>query len=180
MRPLFQARVTVTAERIEDSEAERFQPLLERCEDFFRRCYGRPARPDEGRQLPLERPPGLPPGAGHLIAVSDASGQWVGVLEGLQGYKKPQEAYLGLMLLAPHVRGLGLGAAVLRGYEDWLRAEGMQELRVGVSEPNTSALRFWRRMGFEDEEWVGPLQYGELSYRVLRMRKTLTSPAASP
>ncbi|GEN08796.1 L-amino acid N-acyltransferase YncA [Myxococcus fulvus] len=179
MHPLFHLG-DVTAHRIDDAEAERLQPLLERCEDFFRLCYGRPARADEARQLPLERPPGVTPEQGHLLALVDPTGAWVGLFEGLQDFPTRGEAYLGLLLLEPGTRGRGLGAGLLAGYEDWLRASGQQVLRVGVSEPNPAALRFWTREGFQAETWVGPLTQGELSYRVLRMRKTLTAPAATP
>ncbi|WP_141323034.1 GNAT family N-acetyltransferase [Myxococcus sp. AB025B] len=179
MHPLFQSG-DVAAHRIDDAEAERFQPLLERCEDFFRLCYGRPARADEARRLTLERPPGVTPEQGHLLALVDSTGAWVGIFEGLRDFPTRREAYLGLLLLEPGTRGRGLGAGLLAGYEDWLRASGQHVLRVGVAEPNPAALRFWTREGFQPETWVGPMALGELSYRVLRMRKTLTAPAATP
>jgi len=178
MRPLFHAGA-LAATRVPDEEAGRFQPLLERCDDFFLRCFGRPAREDEARRMPLERPGGVTPERGHLLALEDASGAWVGILEGIQDFPAPGEWYLGLMLLAPQARGAGRGAAAFRGYEDWVRAEGARVLRVGVAEPNPDARRFWERMGFEAEAWVGPLAQGTLTYRVLRMRRTLAPGATS-
>ncbi|MFP2961738.1 GNAT family N-acetyltransferase [Myxococcus sp. 1LA] len=179
MRPLFQAQ-DITATRVTDADVALFQPLLERCDDFFLRCNGRPARPDEALQMPQERPPTVPPEHTHLVALWDARGQLVGILEGLSHYPSPDAWYLGLMLLVPEVRGQGRGAAVVRGYEDWVRAEGGQVLRLGVAEPNPSALRFWTRMGFQEEQWVGPVTQGLLSYRVLRMRKPLRAAATTP
>ena len=172
MAPLFQA-ADLTAERVADADVELFQPLLERCEDFFQRCYGRPARPDEAKQMPGERPPGLSPERGHLVALKDASGGVVGILEAVSDFPSEREWYLGLMLLAPEVRGHRRGEAVIRAYEDWLRSQGALLLRLGVAEPNPSALRFWTRVGFHEEKWVGPLEQGLLTYRVLRMSKPL-------
>ncbi|MCP3141392.1 GNAT family N-acetyltransferase [Pyxidicoccus xibeiensis] len=172
MSPLFQA-MDLTAERVSDADVDLFQPLLVRGEDFYQRCYGRPAREDEARQIPLERPPGVGPERGHLVALRDARGHLVGILEGISDFPNPGEWYLGLMLLAPEVRGQRRGEAVIRGYEDWLRREGARLLRLGVAEPNPDALRFWTRVGFREEVWVGPLEQGLLTYRVLRLSKPL-------
>ena len=51
--------------------------------------------------------------------------------------------------------------------------QGVRLLRLGVAEPNPEALRFWTRVGFCEEKWVGPLEQGLLTYRVLRMSKPL-------
>jgi len=178
MRPLFLA-ADLTAERVSDDDVDLFQPLLERCEDFYQRCFGRPARPDEARQIPLERPPGVGPERGHLVALRDAEGVLVGILEAVSDFPSPDEWYLGLMLLGPEARGRGRGEAVIRGYEDWLRGQGARLLRLGVSEPNPAARRFWTRVGFRDETWVGPLEQGLLTYRVLRMSKPLVAAEAT-
>jgi GNAT superfamily N-acetyltransferase len=176
MSPLFQA-ADLTAERVVDAEVDLLQPLLERCEDFFLRCYGWPPRPDEARQQLLERPPGLGPEQGHVVALRDSRGTVVGMLEAVSDFPAPGEWYLGLMVLAPEVRGHKRGEAVVRGYEDWLRGQGARLLRLGVAEPNPDALRFWTRMGFREEKWVGPITQGVLTYRVLRMSKPLGAAA---
>ncbi|NMO21775.1 GNAT family N-acetyltransferase [Pyxidicoccus fallax] len=170
MSPLFQA-ADLTAEHVPDADVELFQPLLEHCEDFFLRCYGRPANPDEAKVMLTERPPTA--GGGHLTALRDSGGKWVGILESVFDFPAPAEWYLGLMLLAPEVRGHGRGEAVIRAYEAWLRGQGARLLRLGVAEPNPDALRFWTRMGFREELWVGPIKQGVLEYRVLRMSKAL-------
>jgi GNAT superfamily N-acetyltransferase len=172
MSPLFQA-ADLTAEPVADADAELLQPLLERCEDFHRLVFGRPARPDEAKLLPLDRPPGLPPEQGHILALRDAGGALVGVLEGIRDYPARDEWYLGLMLLAPEARRQRRGEPLIRAYEAWVRSQGARLLRLGVSEPNTAAHRFWLRVGYREEQWVGPLKMGELTYRVLRMTKPL-------
>lgn len=172
MNTLFQA-ADLTAERVSDADADLFQPLFERCEDFFQLSYGRPARPDEARRMPLGRPPGLGPERGHLLALRDAGGGWVGIIEGISDFPSPGEWYLGKMLLAPEARGHGRGAAAVRGYEDWLRGQGARLLRLVVAEQNPEGQRFWTRMGFREELWEEPQQKGLISYRMLRMAKAL-------
>ena len=163
----------LTAERVADVDVECLQPLLARCEDYHQLVYGRPATEDEARRMPLDRPPGLTPEQPHLLALRDMHGRSVGVLEGLRDYPSPGEWYLGVLLLAPEVRGQGRGEAVLRAYVDWMRAEGGRLLRLAAVEQNEAGRRFWARMGFQEEKWVGPLEQGLRMNRLVRMTRTL-------
>ncbi|RKH23929.1 GNAT family N-acetyltransferase [Corallococcus praedator] len=163
----------LTAEQIPDAETEALQPLLERCEDFHQLSYGRPALVDQARRIPAERPPNLTPGQGHLFALKTAAGDVVGLLEALRDFPAPGEWYLGILLLAPEVRGQGRGEGVARAYEGHVRAQGGRLLRLAVLEQNEAAHRFWTRMGFQPEKWVGPLEQGLKQNRLLRMTKAL-------
>ncbi|RKG84748.1 GNAT family N-acetyltransferase [Corallococcus sp. CA049B] len=162
-----------TAEPVDDSETHVLQPLLDRCEDYHQLAYGRPALPDQARNIPNERPPTLAPGQGHLFALRDAQGGLAGMLEALRDFPAQGEWYLGLLLLAPEARGQGRGEAVLNAYADYVRANGGQLLRVAVVEHNEVARRFWTRMGFQPEQWVGPIEQGLRWNRVLKMTKAL-------
>lgn len=163
----------LTAEHVPDAEAECLQALLERCEDFHQLAYGRPALPDQARQIPTGRPPELAPGQGHLLALRTATGNVVGMIEALRDYPALGEWYLGILLLAPEVRGQGRGEAVVQAYESHVRAAGGRLLRLAVLEENEAAHRFWTRRGFQPEKWVGPLEQGLKLNRLLRMTKQL-------
>ncbi|WP_223635233.1 N-acetyltransferase [Corallococcus sp. EGB] len=172
MSVVFQAGDLV-AEVVPDAETAVVQPLLERCEDYHQIAYGRPALPDQARNIPSERPPGLAPGQGHLLALRDAQGNLAGMLEALRDFPAQGEWYIGLLLLSPEARGRGRGEAVLSAYEDHVRANGGRLLRVAVVEHNTVGRRFWERVGFQPEQWVGPIQQGLRMNRVLKMTKAL-------
>ncbi|NBD08617.1 GNAT family N-acetyltransferase [Corallococcus silvisoli] len=172
MAIVFQAG-DLAAEAIPDAEAGSMQPLLERCEDFLQLTYGRPALPDQARDIPSGRPPGLAPGQGHLLALRTADGGLAGMIEALRDYPVPGDWYLGILLLAPEARGQGRGEAVVRAYEAHVRAHGGRRVRLAVLEQNTPAHRFWTRMGYLPEEWMGPKQQGLKFNRLLRMSREL-------
>lgn len=172
MTVVFQA-ADLTAQAVPDAETETVQPLLERCEEFYQLTYGRPALPDQARKFPEGRPPKLTPGQGHLFALKTADGGLVGVIEALRDFPAPGEWFLGLLLLAPEARGQGRGEAVVRAYETHLRANGGRLLRLVVLDRNEPTHRFWTRMGFQPEQWVGPIEQGLKLNRVLRMKKEL-------
>jgi GNAT superfamily N-acetyltransferase len=163
----------LTAELVPDAETHVLQPLMDRCEAYHRLAFGRPALPDQARNIPNERPPGLAPGQGHVFALRDAQGNIAGLLEALRDYPAQGEWYIGLLLLAPEAQGNGRGEAILHAYETHVRAHGGRLLRVAVVEHNEVGRRFWTRMGFGPEQWVGPIEQGLLKNRVLKMTKAL-------
>ncbi|MFP2899899.1 GNAT family N-acetyltransferase [Corallococcus sp. 4LFB] len=173
MAPMAFQTADFTAEPVDDTQTHLLQPLLDRCEDYHQLAYGRPALPDQARNIPSERPPGLAPGQGHLFALRDAQGGLAGVLEALRDYPAQGEWYIGLLLLAPEARGQGRGEAVLSAYEAHVRANGGRLLRVAVVEDNTAGRRFWTRVGFQPEQWVGPIEQGLKHNRVLKMTRAL-------
>ncbi len=48
----------------------------------------------------------------------------------------------------PDERGGGVGAALMRGAEEWARERGAETLEVGLLYTNEDALRFYEREGF--------------------------------
>lgn len=98
----------------------------------------------------------------HAVIVDD---KWVGVTSLLKRWNLPDKCMLGLMLLSPHVRGRGLGQAVLAELERVVRDDpAMRVLRIGVVTTNVAAIGFWRKMGFAETgetksrpEFVAPI-----------------------
>jgi GNAT superfamily N-acetyltransferase len=72
----------------------------------------------------------------------------VGVAELLFGFPDPGAAYLGLMVLAPGLRGQGFGPRFLAEVERLARAADAPQLYLAVLEENPRARAFWQRQGF--------------------------------
>jgi GNAT superfamily N-acetyltransferase len=94
-----------------------------------------------------EAPPGGDP------ATSVRLGQYcnstlVGIAELAFNYPEPQDAYLGLMLLDPQMRGQGLGPQLLAQVENLARNAHAPILYLAVLQANPRGRAFWERMGF--------------------------------
>ena len=92
-------------------------------------------------------PPGCDPARSHRLGLFEGD-RLAGVAELSFGFPQPEDAYLGLMILAPRLQGRGHGARFLTHIEALARAARAPRLFLAVLEANTRARTFWEREGF--------------------------------
>lgn len=103
---------------------------------------GAALRPDEGQHLIDAAPPGITLEHKYL---------WISegiVMEIAEGYPDGQTWYLGLIFVAPRVRGMGIGTQLLRWLEHQVVKRGGTKLRLAVVVENTGARSLYRRLGY--------------------------------
>ncbi|MCB2126884.1 MAG: GNAT family N-acetyltransferase [Rhodobacteraceae bacterium] len=94
-----------------------------------------------------DTPPGADAARSHRLGLF-VEGRLSGVAELSFGFPEPADAYLGLMILAPRLRGKGYGARFLAHLEALARQMGGPRLCLGVLEANPRGRAFWQREGF--------------------------------
>jgi GNAT superfamily N-acetyltransferase len=134
--------------RLSNDEAPMLQRLLERCADYYELVEGRPTPPDAAVSELTEGPPDRVPHDLFCLGIQDGPGELAGVIGTLRHHRRPNQWYLGLMLLDPALRGRGLGRTMYAAFEGWIRGQGADSLLLAVVEANTRAERFWQAMGF--------------------------------
>lgn len=90
-----------------------------------------------------------------LPLVAECSGEAAGLAWVKLDEAEPPCANLYQVWVAPSVRGLGVGTALLEAATQWARDAGAAALRLGVTWDDSAAVRLYRRAGFEP---VGPLE----------------------
>ncbi len=60
-----------------------------------------------------------------------------------------QHAYLGFMYVEPEYRGQGVNQAIVVALEKWAMEKGVTEMRLEVYDENTSAVKAYKKAGFE-------------------------------
>jgi ribosomal protein S18 acetylase RimI-like enzyme len=123
------------------------QALHLRCADFVEATTGHPPREDEAEHLFTGAPPGKGAADKQVLGVI-REGALIGVVELLIGYPGPTDWYIGLLLLSPEARGVGVGTAVVRDVAERVAAAGGRALHLIVREDNPRAGAFWERQGF--------------------------------
>lgn len=109
------------------------------------------------------------------FGVSGADGSLVAIGDLAFGYPEPDDAYLGLLLLVPEVRGKGLGQAILGKVKMLARTRGASRLLIGVLDANEQARIFWERQGFRKTRTSGPHEFGQRRHVVHRLELSLAN-----
>lgn len=137
-------------DRSNKRELEALQALFERSIDYIHLVKGFPIALGEARSLLKTLPGGKKYSDKFVIGLFDRSGRLTGVIDLIRDHPYRGEWYLGLMMLEPDRRGLGLGGKVYRALERWATRNGARRIRILVAEQNEKAVRFWRRLGFTE------------------------------
>ncbi|MBN2631528.1 MAG: GNAT family N-acetyltransferase [Rhodobacteraceae bacterium] len=121
--------------------------LLAQAQDYYHLWKGHAPGAAETDDVFTGTPPGCDPAASHRLGLF-LNGTLSGVAELSFGFPAPDDAYLGLMILAPQARSQGHGAAFLRHIEALARAADAPNLYLAVLGANPRGAAFWARMGF--------------------------------
>jgi len=123
------------------------EALYAEAADFWLLSERRPPDRAMAEAFFTDCPPGGDPANGRRLGLFD-DGRLSGVAELYFGFPDPKDVYIGLMLLAPRLRGLGHGARLLAHVETLARAQGAPRLLLGVLDENPRGRAFWEREGF--------------------------------
>lgn len=123
------------------------ETLYVEAPDYWLFAEGAAPGPAKAAEFFTDGPPGCDPARSYRLGLFEDN-QLSGLAELSFGYPMPQDAYLGLMLLAPRVQNKGYGKAFLAHVEHLARAAGAPQLYLAVLEKNTRGHAFWSREGF--------------------------------
>lgn len=143
-----------------------------RAADYILLETGQPPTPDWGASLFTDGPPGTPAEAHRQFGLFE-NGQLMGIAAMIFGWPEPRDAYLGLMLLDPQMRGRGLGPQLLNHVIAEARANAAPRLLIAVLDSNPKGRAFWERQGFRHLLTLPPRQYGSATHVPHRMELRL-------
>jgi GNAT superfamily N-acetyltransferase len=154
------------------SDAEAVLDLYRRAADYLDLESGRAPAMEVVEEYFADAPPGGDPATSLKLGFFEG-GRLLGIVDLAFGYPRPQDAYLGLMILAPEARGRGLGPVFLRHVEAAARGRGATRLLLAVLDANPRARAFWEREGFGDARTCPPVPVGERTHVRIELRKSL-------
>jgi len=124
------------------------QRLLELCGDYYELVEGRPAGPNAASEELTDGPSERVPHDLFCFGISSSQDTLIGAIGTLRNHRRPNQWYLGLLLLAPNARGRGLGASSYRAFERWVIGQGADSILLAAVAANSRAARFWQTQGF--------------------------------
>ena len=127
---------------------------LARVEGFYREApdywlFAEGRAPDAAKAAAFftDGPPGCDLAQSHRLGPFDGV-RLAGIAELSFGFPRPEDACLGLMMLAPRLQGVGHGARFLAHVKTLARLARAPCLYLAVIEANVRARAFWEREGF--------------------------------
>lgn len=118
--------------------------LLE-AQDYYHLWRGHAPGPVEVEEVFTAGPPGCDPARSHRLGFF-LDTRLSGVAELSFGFPEPEDAYLGLMILAPLARNQGHGATFIAHIETLARPA--PRLYLAVLNANLKGRAFWQAHGF--------------------------------
>jgi GNAT superfamily N-acetyltransferase len=146
--------------------------LYARSRAFFELISGKEAGNDAPERLFVGRPAGLPQENKVVLGIYQDE-QLAGVFDILLGYPNAETGFIGLFLLDPDYRGVGLGSRAYIRVEAWFQQWGLTEVQLGVQMNNADGRRFWEKHGFVYVKDVPLLGDDAANAEVHFFRKTL-------
>jgi GNAT superfamily N-acetyltransferase len=143
--------------------------LYGEASDYWFMADRRP--PDERKAAAFftDAPPGCDPAASHRLGLFPENARMGGVAVLSFGFPAAFDAYIDLLLLAPYLRGRGLGTLVVAELENRARGRGMRNIALAVLAANARGRVFWERMGYRDTGMSGiDAQTGHRLHRLIK------------
>lgn len=162
-----------TVVRLTRQDNDCLQALFVACTDFFLLTEGMPPSSTAAHDEFTDAPDGKSPDDLHFFGLGDAQDRLVGVITTAQCYPDDKTWWLGLMLLAPDQRGLGLGSAFYHAFEAWLISQKVTYVALSAIASNTHGRAFWHHLGFEEIRQTSPCPYGQKTHTVYVYRRPI-------
>lgn len=157
-------------EPLGEDHADGLVDHFERCTDHFELVFGHPPGPAERQSTFIALPEGktYDDKFTFVLLFEDTV---VGDLDLIRDYPESGEWWLGVLLLDPSIRGLGLGSDLVAVFSSWVKENGGRALRLAVATQDADALRFWQKLGFEEIERRTNVRQGSKDNELVVLRR---------
>ncbi|HIV77512.1 MAG TPA: GNAT family N-acetyltransferase [Candidatus Sphingomonas excrementigallinarum] len=156
-----------------EADALAVADLFVRCADYFMMQDGVMPELADAVALFSDVPPEKAASDQVILGWRDDDGLYA-VAATLRDYPCDDTWYLGLLIVEPARRRLGLGRYLYASIEALAAMRGAQEMRLAVLESNVAAERFWRMLGFEEIRRLGPDQFKEMRHCRVELGRSIT------
>ncbi len=154
-------------------DVKAIQTLYEKCEDYMLLVDGHPAGENAAEEEFHDLPPGRSADDKFMFGIVSPLNELIGLLDVMRWYPDEVTWWIGLLLLVPEIRSQRVGEKVLKGFTEYVKANGGQAIMLGVVEDNERAYQFWSKMGFAFIRETEPRPCGNKTQTVRIMHQKL-------
>lgn len=132
--------------RMTDADAEKLFAFCKEHTAFYHYCNAEPSKARILEDLRIA-PPGIGPEDKYYVGFFQGDAI-VAVLDLIDGYPRPDVAFIGFFMVSADLEGKGVGTALIGEICDYLRQIGKTAVRLAIAADNPQANHFWKKNGF--------------------------------
>lgn len=153
-------------------EIAEVQRVLEEAPNYCLNVSGKPASPDDGKELFAAIPPGRSFDDKFIFGIY-LDNEIIGCIALLRGFPDESTVMLGLLLLSEKYQKKGLGKQAHKKLEEIIKDWGdFEKIRIGVLVSNQEILTFWQKMGYKEVSRK-PYKHGDIETKLITLDKPI-------
>lgn len=144
----------IAVRELTSDDGRALQQVCESSADYFELATGLPPGGAEAQSLFVSLPPGKDYDSKILLGIFRGD-SLIGVGDVIRDHPDPATWTIGVLLIVPEQRGLGIGTRVYEAFEAEAQAQGATRLRVNVPSVAERGRSFWAARGFAPTDGDG-------------------------
>ncbi len=143
---LSQLSRTYAVRRLDDADTDSILSFCRKNTQFYEYCKAEPTREQVLSDLHIA-PPGIDEADKYYIGFYQ-DGILTAVMDLIDGYPEPENAFIGFFMMNKDVQGRGIGSAIIQETAAYLKTAGKTAIRLAIDKDNPQATHFWKKNGF--------------------------------
>ena len=137
---------TYDVRALDDADAEAILALCLENTQFYQYCAAEPTIEQVRSDLHIT-PPGITPSDKYYLGFFQG-GALIAVMDLVDGYPKPEIAFIGFFMMKKALQGRNIGSEIIRETAAYLKTAGKTAIRLGIDRDNPQSTHFWKKNGF--------------------------------
>jgi RimJ/RimL family protein N-acetyltransferase len=130
-----------------DSDVDVILDLCQHNTLFYEYTEARPAIEEIRNDMRIT-PPGITLSDKYFFGFFEGQ-ELVAVMDLIDGYPKPESAYIGFFMMNQEYQGQQIGSAIIGDTAGYLRKIGKTAIRLAIDKGNPQSAHFWKKNGFK-------------------------------
>ena len=132
---------------LEESDIEMLVEICKQNTVFYEYTEARPAKENILDDMKAT-PPGIDMQDKYYFGFFNGR-ELVAIMDLIDGYPKPETAYIGFFMMNRTYQGKKIGTAIIDEVIDYLKNTGKTSVRLAIDKGNPQSTHFWKKNGFE-------------------------------
>ncbi len=132
---------------LEDSDVDRILEICKQNTTFYKYTEARPTKENIHDDMNAT-PQGIDLSDKYYFGFFDNQ-KLIAVMDLVDGYPKPEIAYIGFFMMNLQYQGKQIGTAIMKEVVEYLQSIGKMAVRLAIDKGNPQSTYFWKKNGFE-------------------------------